>query len=503
MATTFLAISSRVEAQQTLAGAYSDMANHSASPVRGTQPPAIVPLAPYRPEPTARPTSWPSNPVPPKQWDGRLPAPSAISPGGYPTQGVSYPPPGMPSPNPGYPPAGGYPPPQPPYQPPYQAQVPPEFRAEPIRRLPLQQPPPQQPPEPVVEPCETAQIVAWVGPEVILAGELLVALDLQMEGSRSKLPAAQFEAQREQARKLVLLGIHELLAGELVGDDLTQGQNERRFFLSKLLTQQIQTKLVYHDAQRTIPEEGFPSVEKNLNQHFEKALLPKKLEAEGVSSRNELDAKLRAEGLSLQRVKRALVEQAFAQMWYSQQLDFGREITHDEMVAYYHEHRAEFEHPGRARWEELAVRFSEFPNEAAAYAAISRMGNQVFNRVPLAEVAKAASQGTTADDGGIRDWTTQDSLVSETLDRAVFGLPVGQLSPILRTENGLHIIRVVQREDAGRTPFVEAQVVIRPEIKKERREKGLRKYLDRLYDEIPVRTARGLEDALPKGTERR
>ena len=70
----------------------------------------------------------------------------------------------------------------------------------------------------------------------------------------------------------------------------------------------------------------------------------------------------------------------------------------------------------------------------------SRMG------APFPEIARSGSDGVTASDGGARDWTTQGSLVSKKLDEALFGLPVGELSPILEDEYGLHIVRVTERE---------------------------------------------------------
>ena len=104
------------------------------------------------------------------------------------------------------------------------------------------------------------------------------------------------------------------------------------------------------------------------------------------------------------------------------------------------------------------VRIDKYPSKAEAYAALARMGTQVvLAGRPLAEVAKAQSDGLTAGNGGQRDWTTKGSLVAEELDRALFGLPIGQLSPILESNSGFHIIRVIERQDAMRTPFADAQ----------------------------------------------
>jgi parvulin-like peptidyl-prolyl isomerase len=99
------------------------------------------------------------------------------------------------------------------------------------------------------------------------------------------------------------------------------------------------------------------------------------------------------------------------------------------------------------------------------------MGDDVLGRnryaVPFAEVARRGSHGLTAARGGQRDWTTKGSLKSAVVDEALFGLPVMRMSHILEDDDGFHIVRVIQRKDAFRTPFKDAQVEIRKQLKEE------------------------------------
>ena len=91
----------------------------------------------------------------------------------------------------------------------------------------------------------------------------------------------------------------------------------------------------------------------------------------------------------------------------------------------------------RAKWEELLVRFSKYSSEEAAGEAIARMGNRCRAGVPFAGVARARTDGVEAAKGGRHDWTAKGSLVPE-LDQALFGLPIGQLSPIIKSPVGWH-----------------------------------------------------------------
>jgi hypothetical protein len=305
--------------------------------------------------------------------------------------------------------------------------------------------------------CDGAVIAGRVGTEVILMSDVERAINQLIEKNKDKLSAADIEAQRPYLAKPALRGC-------------------------------IESKLIYLDAKRTIPAEGWTDVNEKLAKEFENNELEKMMKQSGVATRQELDQKLRALGSSVEREKKAFCERTLAQLWVRQQIKRDEEITYDQMVTYYHQHQDEFTTPARAKWEELMVRFDKHPNKAAAYDAIARLGNQVLGGAPLAEVAKAASDGPSAAEGGQRRWTTKGSLVCGELDRALFELPVGRLSPIIEGPTGFHIIRVLEREDVRVAPFLEAQVDIREKIVHQRTEKQFREYMAKLEARIPIWT---------------
>ncbi len=316
---------------------------------------------------------------------------------------------------------------------------------------------PYQPDYGALVPCEEAQKIAQVGELSVLYSEVKGRVDEVMEKNKDRIPASQIEMQRKL---------------------LTQ----------QLLKNLIETKLIYNDARRSIPEENFPQVEKSLAEQFDNAELKNMMKRAKVATRQELEAKLRTMGTSLQREKRAFAERTLSRQWVRQKIKPNEEITVDQMWAYYNEHIADFQKPGRVRWQQLTARFSKHPSKQVAYAAIGQMGNRVLARVPMDQVAKAESDGTTASDGGLRDWTFRNSLVSEVLDRAIFELPVGQLSPILEDATGYHIIRVTEREEDSQTSFPDAQPEIRPKITQRRNQEQLQAYLAKLRKNTRVWT---------------
>ena len=289
-------------------------------------------------------------------------------------------------------------------------------------------------------------------------------------------------------------GIRDLRAkNEQVPKDVLEAKI--REILKQRLDQTIDEKLICQHAARTIPKDNFPKIKDNVAREFENSQVPRMMKGMKAQTRQELEEMLRASGTSLEMQKRTFVEQVLAHEWLKQQIKVDEDVGHSEMLDYYRKHVSQFETPPRARWEQLTVRLARFPSAAEARDALGRMGNQVLDGARLADVARAQSQGPTASEGGFWDWTTRGSLAADVLNRAIFGdgtrpgLPVGTLSPILEEPQALHVIRVVERQESRRTPFLEAQVEIKKKIREEREAKAKQDYLAKLRRETPVWTA--------------
>jgi parvulin-like peptidyl-prolyl isomerase len=197
----------------------------------------------------------------------------------------------------------------------------------------------------------------------------------------------------------------------------------------------------------------------------------------------------------------------------------NEEVSPDEMIEYYRAHLADYEFPTQARWEELAVRKDRFKDPADAYAELAKMGNEVWQRragqpvaesapsgattyfsaslqntakplkgAAFADVATAKSDGFTSKNGGLHDWTTKGALQCKAIDEALFTLQVGQLSPIIDSGPMFHIVRVLERKEAGREAYTDVQADIRDKLKDERMQVEVEKYLARLRSEARIWT---------------
>jgi hypothetical protein len=311
---------------------------------------------------------------------------------------------------------------------------------------------------PQLQTLETAQVVARVGPEVVLESDLLTPKALEwLDKVSPGLPP-------EQIREL------------------------RMQICQQVISQHIETLLIYVDACREIPADKLPEIRKNVDKAFDEQFLPKLMKEANVANSLEYEQQLRAKGQSLDRMKKMFFERGLAQEWMRKNVKTDGEIAHADMIAWYQNHLAEYDYPAKARFEALTVKTGLKRSRQEAWNLLAVMGNEVLAGRPFADVARARSEGPTADQGGIFDWTSKGSLASKKLDEAIFSLPAGQLSSIIEDDTALHIVRVVERKDAGRTPFLDAQVGIKEALYEERQRKASDEYLAKLRSRTPVWT---------------
>jgi len=311
----------------------------------------------------------------------------------------------------------------------------------------------------------SAQILARVGNETILASDVVPLAEEALRQKLQELPKEQRDQiPAEQYEKLTMQ------------------------FTKVLLEQLVDVKMRYADAVSNIPKENLPHIKSSINDSFDKGVLKKLMEKYQATTRSELEEKMAAQGQSLDNQRQMYLERSLAGGWESQHVKENREVSVSEILGYYQQHIADFEYPAKARWEELMVDFDRFNSKDEAWRTLAEMGNEVLHGADFATVAKARSHGPTRFDGGVYDWTSKGSLVSKALDEAIFGLPVGRMSQIIADETGFHIVRVVERVEAGRKPFLEAQTEIRKKLHEMDVERQRKDFLAKMKERTPVWT---------------
>jgi parvulin-like peptidyl-prolyl isomerase len=115
-------------------------------------------------------------------------------------------------------------------------------------------------------------------------------------------------------------------------------------------------------------------------------------------------------------------------------------------------------------------------------------GEQILVRLrkgeSFAEIAKRQSLSPEAEQGGDLGFFGRDEMPPEF--GAVFALPVGALSPLVKSEYGYHLFLVLEKRPAARLSRQEAEREIRALLETDRRETLYQEWLQELRGKATI-----------------
>ena len=132
--------------------------------------------------------------------------------------------------------------------------------------------------------------------------------------------------------------------------------------------------------------------------------------------------------------------------------------------AFYELHSAQFSEGGGVRARHILIGLSPDANDqekAEARDRAERLRRDAANGTDFAELARTHSEDPgSAANGGDLGVVVRGQTVP-TFEAALFALEPGELSEVIETPFGVHVIQMVEREAERTTPFAEASVQIR------------------------------------------
>jgi PPIC-type PPIASE domain len=312
----------------------------------------------------------------------------------------------------------------------------------------------------------STRLVAVVGTERILAGDLTPVIEPIIQENKDRIRSKQ----QEQEARMGL--VRQLLP---------------QFIEMKALQQEF-----YKDIAGNIPPRELEKKKEEIQARASKAFYEKFVSIElyrkyEVNDLASLEKKLQDNGLTITLMKNHFLMQILAMQLEEKYVAETFEIPPQEILDYYQKNIDQWRIPARVKWRELAVRFDRHPNRAAAEALIVNMGNEVIlGGKPFEAVARDSSEGFTATEGGNHDWTTQGSLKSAAIDKALFANEPLKLSELIEDEVGFHIVEVLEREAAHIQDMAEIQSEIRKKLSKQMRQEKLKDFRQKVMGRVPI-----------------
>jgi peptidyl-prolyl cis-trans isomerase SurA len=195
-----------------------------------------------------------------------------------------------------------------------------------------------------------------------------------------------------------------------------------------------------------------------------------------VTDDAQFRALLRAEGLTMEQVRRTVEERLAITRVLSRQIRSSIIIREDEITQYYQDHQDKFQRTPDAEIRHIFIAVPPEGNEQAAKARAEEVLAKIRSGADFAKMAEQFSDSPTKDKGGELGTVHKGDLAPE-IEAAAFSLPVGGVSDLIRTSAGWNIIKVERVRTETVAPLAEVRDSIRDQLFQEKFEVKRKEWL--------------------------
>jgi parvulin-like peptidyl-prolyl isomerase len=257
------------------------------------------------------------------------------------------------------------------------------------------------------------------------------------------------------------------------------------------------TKEYIEEQYNQIPESYKSTITKEiiLNQSINEKLLLQEADKQGIITTDKevsetINQLMEDSGLSEQEFQQTLDEQGitmdFLEDYYKKQITINKllnktvvskvSVSEQEINDYYENNKGQFIVPEKVNASHILVNTTE---EAEEILKLLEEGGD------FAELARQRSMCTSAPRGGNLGYFVKGTMVKEFED-AAFSLDIGEMSNIVESSFGYHIIKVHDKKPETVMSLEDSASFIREKIKLQKQNKILGEYLNQLRDNADI-----------------
>ena len=206
-------------------------------------------------------------------------------------------------------------------------------------------------------------------------------------------------------------------------------------------------------------------------------------------------AKVVTQGGGEENFKKALEAQGITEIAFRKELEKGAKVnklveqacagvpdpTEDEVARFFEQHKAEFVTPPQVLCQHILVKGSD----DAALDKIKAIRERVVNGGDFAAEAKAHSDCPSGQEGGSLGWFGRGMMVPE-FDKVAFEMKKGEVSGVVSTQFGFHIIYKADQKGGGKQTLVDVADQIKDLLRHEARGRAMDAYVGELRDKAEI-----------------
>lgn len=221
-----------------------------------------------------------------------------------------------------------------------------------------------------------------------------------------------------------------------------------------------------------------------------------------LNSLEELEKAAASQGVAFEDFKQGIRSQILTQQVISREVGSKITVSREEMAAYYEENKSRLQRPEQVRLSEIFLTTADKKPEEVE--AIEKQAAELLERLRSGEdfavLARRFSQGATASNGGGLGYFQRGQLAKE-LEDIVWKMKRNQISEVIRTKQGVLILKLEEHFDAGIPPLEKIESEISEAIYMRRIQPALRAYLASLRDDAFIEIRPGFVDSAATATE--
>jgi peptidyl-prolyl cis-trans isomerase SurA len=210
----------------------------------------------------------------------------------------------------------------------------------------------------------------------------------------------------------------------------------------------------------------------------------KRLEKNNSLEEGQLAFMLEAEGKSLESYKNVIRDQILVSKITRFELGSRMTISEKKIAKYYHDNQKEFWESSQVRVKHILILFEKDVSEK-----IKKKKNKQIKEIlaelkegkDFAEAAKEYSEDVSASLGGDVGFVKKGQMVPE-FEKVVFRLKEGEISGVVETEYGYHIIKVDEIQKGRTIPFKEVKNKIKDILSVSKQESTYKAWISELRD---------------------
>ncbi|MEA1927921.1 MAG: peptidylprolyl isomerase [Candidatus Auribacterota bacterium] len=317
-----------------------------------------------------------------------------------------------------------------------------------------------------------------------------------------------------------LTGAPGVSPGEIAPDALVAQVNGKEI-TGVMLMQQLNAMMQQYAQQ--VPPDQLSKLQPMLRQQAVAALVNQELlleeaDREGISpdkaavdaeiekivaqfpSREQFDAQMAQAGVSAADLHRDIARNLKIQTLVDKLIPEGEEVTDEDVETFYAENTQQFKQPEQVEASHILIKFSPEDTEeqkSEKHQKLADLKKQIEEGADFAELATANSDDVgSAANGGDLGYFGRGQMIPP-FEEAAFSLEDGDLSEIIETQYGYHLIKVTGHKEAGVVPLEEIKEQVILFLTNQKKQKVIGEYLQTLRDGAAIEYGAGFQPPPP------